>query len=591
TNYHIFSSAHAQISPQINYYMATEFPKDVYNTINSLYDAVLRGFGNIILWVANAIKNFIFYLITFSNYFLQAMIDLNINKLKENNVLNAGWQLTRDVSNLLIIIITIIIALATILRVKEYEAKKLLVKLILIAILINFSLEICFIIIDFSHTLTLFFQKAANIDDINQLTIILNKNISLQKLLEYPNDDTKKYKSEDFLYYFFLTLITAFFIITFSLLTFFVITTYAIIFLIRYLYLTILLILFPGVLVLQMVPQFKKHTDQWWDKFFSWTFFAPISMFFLLLSFTGLSALNISISSESFLNIEDELRTDASDSLFTHFFNVSSQLLVILGFLLGGLIAAQQLGIKFAEGALKYLKTAQGNISKKIKEKSKQAGVRLGTSVTRIPGFDNFAKKLSTAGKDSNFLGRLATAPVRKLGTGLNKLQEARANLVKKAEEKDKNKTLKQRAMEFTSASAPHKIATLQAIAKEGKEKKKAENEAERKLNKARKELQDLQNLLQSASTPASKKTEIEIKINEKQNEIQDLIKEKDDAKKELENFKNEILSLLPKSYALALENTEFNLNKIIKEIKELKKTQKLKTPMTSNALKSYLSL
>src|SRR6185436_5859887 len=45
----------------------------------------------------------------------------------------------------------IAIAMATILRFKEYEAKALLVKLIIAALLVNFSLVICGLMIDASH--------------------------------------------------------------------------------------------------------------------------------------------------------------------------------------------------------------------------------------------------------------------------------------------------------------------------------------------------------------------------------------------------------------------------------------------------------
>jgi hypothetical protein len=63
----------------------------------------------------------------------------------------AGWRSTRDLGNMLIVLGFVIIGLATALRIKEYEAKKALLPLIISALLINFSGLICGIIIDASN--------------------------------------------------------------------------------------------------------------------------------------------------------------------------------------------------------------------------------------------------------------------------------------------------------------------------------------------------------------------------------------------------------------------------------------------------------
>lgn len=62
-----------------------------------------------------------------------------------------AWTVFRDIANILIIGMTVFIAISTILGVQEYNAKKLLSRVLIIAVLINFSLLFTKIIIDASN--------------------------------------------------------------------------------------------------------------------------------------------------------------------------------------------------------------------------------------------------------------------------------------------------------------------------------------------------------------------------------------------------------------------------------------------------------
>ena len=66
-----------------------------------------------------------------------------------NNFINAqpivlGWTIVRDVCNMFFVVIMLVIAFATVLRIENYSYKKLLPKLVIMAILINFSKMIKF---------------------------------------------------------------------------------------------------------------------------------------------------------------------------------------------------------------------------------------------------------------------------------------------------------------------------------------------------------------------------------------------------------------------------------------------------------------
>jgi hypothetical protein len=86
------------------------------------------------------------------------------NLIKEP--VNAAWTAIRDISNILIIGFFTFIAISTILGSQEYGAKKLLARVLIIAVLINFSLLFTKIIIDASNFTALQFYNAslANVD-------------------------------------------------------------------------------------------------------------------------------------------------------------------------------------------------------------------------------------------------------------------------------------------------------------------------------------------------------------------------------------------------------------------------------------------
>ena len=71
-----------------------------------------------------------------------------------------GWVVVRDLCNMFFVVILLIIAFATILGQEEYGAKKMLPKLIMAAVLINFSKLICGLMIDVSNVVMLTFVNA-----------------------------------------------------------------------------------------------------------------------------------------------------------------------------------------------------------------------------------------------------------------------------------------------------------------------------------------------------------------------------------------------------------------------------------------------
>ncbi len=116
---------------------------------------ILAFFANLFL----AIINFL------GAYILLPLINLLVKIVSYNNFLDSnavtiGWPLVRDVSNMFFVVFLLVIAFSTILKISNYHYKNTLFKLILMAILINFSKTIMGFFIDFGQVIMLTFVNA-----------------------------------------------------------------------------------------------------------------------------------------------------------------------------------------------------------------------------------------------------------------------------------------------------------------------------------------------------------------------------------------------------------------------------------------------
>jgi len=76
-----------------------------------------------------------------------------------NPIINVGLNITKDFVNLGLVVILIFIAFSVALRLKQYATEKTLVRLIIIALLVNFAPIVCGLIVDASNIIMNFFLQ------------------------------------------------------------------------------------------------------------------------------------------------------------------------------------------------------------------------------------------------------------------------------------------------------------------------------------------------------------------------------------------------------------------------------------------------
>ena len=312
-------------------------------------------------------------LFVLANWVLQTMLNLNYGILKNNGLIETGWTLVRDLTNLGFVLVIIIIAISTIIRYEKYAMKALLPKLVGAAIIVNFSLTIAGIFIDFSHSMTSFFFEPLgaagdSVGDVFGLPAKLAAAFRPQTLTSelesleafVPDDDAN-----------FFSLIVGhasslIFVVIFTFLSAFTIFALAIMFFLRYVHLSFLLILSPIVWLFWVVPAFNKYHGEWWQAFMKWIIFGPAASLFIYLSLLSIERLSITEG------VQADPRAFFAEGQIAGIMKSGINMFVLTGFFFGSIIVAQKIGVAGAAGAMGLANKAKGSAKKAAGNFAKQ---------------------------------------------------------------------------------------------------------------------------------------------------------------------------------------------------------------------------
>jgi len=206
---------------------------------------------------------------------------------------NSGWNIVKNICNTVLVIILLFIAFGTILRVESYNYKYLLVKLIVVAILVNFSGVIAGIVLDFSHIIMgVFSDQISNIGrSIQENSKILQEFTGTADLgdmgtvTQNLGDNITRTISRVN-----VNLILA------SILMFILgitVLAVALFLIVRTVSLWLLFTLSPLALALYVLPNTRIASLKWWDAFLRYAFAGPLLFFFLYLTVFISSNLNV----------------------------------------------------------------------------------------------------------------------------------------------------------------------------------------------------------------------------------------------------------------------------------------------------------
>ncbi len=331
------------------------FNETFSSALASIVNGVLSLMG-VILWTAGVFLNFVVS---------ETVINM-ASWVKDINGINVAWGVLRDIANIGFIFALLFIGVATILRLENYNMKRLLSGLIVAALLINFSMFFTKVVIDTSNILAVQFYKAMAIPNCtNNLgggvtTTVCDGGLSDQFMnalkvttlydAEGKNndigEDSKKLKKKEKGMSAWNIFFTGVFGSIYILVVAFIFFAAAILLSIRFVILIILMVLSPIGFAASVLPATSGYAKQWWSTLFRQAFFAPA---YFLLTYISL----LIITSSKFIpkgdaHIASAASGDAS-ALGTTLFNF----LIITTFMVASLIIANKLGVSGAGSMMK----------------------------------------------------------------------------------------------------------------------------------------------------------------------------------------------------------------------------------------------
>ncbi len=122
-------------------------------------DGVLTDVESFVAQLIGAIAALFGYIFTQTLLFMtQLLVEVaGYNGFATAAAVERGWVIVRDLTNMFFILVMLVIAFGTILGVEEYSYKRMLPRLLIMAVVINFSKVICGLLIDFSQVIMLTF--------------------------------------------------------------------------------------------------------------------------------------------------------------------------------------------------------------------------------------------------------------------------------------------------------------------------------------------------------------------------------------------------------------------------------------------------
>lgn len=321
---------------------------------------IAQGIMNILGWLLLPVIHFL-------GNILLIMIEILIGVFQYSQFINTpavqlGWVIMRDIANIGIVVALIIISFATVFRIQRYAASQLLIKLIIAAFAVNFSLVITGLIIDLGQVAMMFFVNQFKTLAAGNLTV----GFGVEDMLKVAASvgDNPAFEAGDY----FAVLGAMLLAIVLLLAAISVVMVFVIVLLQRIIYLWILAIFSPISWVAPLIPGGDSWGGRWWSHFGRQVFIGPVLAFGFWLSMSILSGLSAQQSLIR-ITVENTAPNEVANSNVARFVSEVStpqaifDFMVTIALMLGTLWMAKEAGgaaASFSSSTLNRFKNAPG---------------------------------------------------------------------------------------------------------------------------------------------------------------------------------------------------------------------------------------
>lgn len=189
-------------------------------------------------------------------------------------IVDIGWPIVRDIANMGIVLGLLVIGLATALRLSEYQARWMLPRLLIVALLINFTPVILGAIVDATNIVMYFFlEELTGADAVaRQFTAIGSMIASSLGGFQFLNPIAH-----------WALLFKILIVVIFNLIASIVFLLFAFLFIMRRIVIWMLVIFSPLAFLFWVFPATRRVWNLWWSQFWQWSIIGVFASFFLYL--------------------------------------------------------------------------------------------------------------------------------------------------------------------------------------------------------------------------------------------------------------------------------------------------------------------
>lgn len=327
------------------------------SAVLTVVSLVVAGIINVIATIISLVLEAIIFLAEYNDYAYATPVVI-------------GWRIIRDLCNMMFILVVLVIAFATILHYEKYSIKQLLTKVVLMAILINFSKTICALILDVSGVVMLTFVAGFKELGGSGITALLGIDAMLKMTGATASGDSIRSADPGSLdpeqviarqaqpkpWTFWDVLLVYTLALVYMLVALVTLISMLGILVTRMIMIWIYIIISPMAYFASILPHTASVSSKWWNKFSSYVMTGPILAFFIWLSLAVLGSLSSGVTNGP-ANVANQVLNKASTSnpilpgspiTSVDFF---IGYVVAIGLLIGGMIVAKDYGGEVGKAA------------------------------------------------------------------------------------------------------------------------------------------------------------------------------------------------------------------------------------------------